>query len=75
MITETEEVQSALVTAARQWPGQTPTQLLYRLINEGQQTLRCDVEHRRQVIAANAGALSGTYEPGYLDRLRQEWPQ
>lgn len=34
-----------------------------------------DVERRREVIIANAGALSGTYEPGHLEQLRQEWPE
>ncbi len=75
MITMTDEVQSALAVAARHWPGETPTQLLYHLIHEGQRALRGDVEHRRQVIAANAGALSGAYEPGYLESLHQEWPE
>jgi hypothetical protein len=75
MITMTDEVQSALAVAARHWPGETPTQLLYHLIHEGQRALRGDVEHRRRVIAANAGALSGAYEPGYLESLRQEWPE
>ncbi|GDY32134.1 hypothetical protein [Gandjariella thermophila] len=46
-----------------------------RLINEGQRALRGDVEHRRRLITANAGALSGTYEAGYLERLHQEWPE
>jgi hypothetical protein len=75
MITETDDVQSALAVAARRWPGETPSQLLYRLIDEGQRALRSDVEHRRQVIAAHAGALSGTYEAGHLEGLRQEWPE
>jgi hypothetical protein len=39
MITATDEVQSALAVAARRWPGEMPSQLLYRLIQEGQRAL------------------------------------
>jgi hypothetical protein len=75
MVTVTDEVQSALAVAARRWPGEAPSQLLYRLIYEGQRALRGDVERRRQVIAANAGVLCGVYEPGYLESLHHEWPE
>ena len=30
---------------------------------------------RREAIRRTSGALSGAYEPGYLDRLRQDWPE
>ena len=30
-------------------------------------------ERRRRAIQLAAGILSGLYEPGYLDRLRDEW--
>lgn len=30
-------------------------------------------ERRRRAIRRVAGALTGLYEPGYLDRLRDEW--
>lgn len=46
---------------------------LYRLIGRGRRALR--VARRRRVITRNAGALSGTYEPGYLERLHAEWPE
>lgn len=75
MITETDDIKSALATAARRWPDETPSELLRRLITAGQQALKVDVEHRRRVIIENAGALSGTYEPGYLEKLREDWPE
>lgn len=34
---------------------------------------RIVLEREDDVIAEFAGALSGLYEPGYLDRLRDEW--
>jgi AbrB family looped-hinge helix DNA binding protein len=30
-------------------------------------------ERRRQAIREVAGTMRGVYEPGYLDRLRDEW--
>jgi hypothetical protein len=45
------------------------------LIGAGRRALLGDVEHRRRVIARNAGALSGTYEPGCLQELHAEWPE
>ena len=30
-------------------------------------------ERRLRAIDAVAGSMSGVYEPGYLDRLRDEW--
>ena len=30
---------------------------------------------RRLAIAELNGSLTGVYEPGYLDALRQDWPE
>lgn len=30
-------------------------------------------ERRREAISRSKGALTGVYEPGYLDTLRDEW--
>ena len=75
MITRTDEVATALDAARRRWPGLTDTELLYRLIGEGYRALRHDAEARRQRILTGAGALSGMYEPDYLDELRADWPE
>ena len=32
-------------------------------------------QRRRSAIAALSGSLTGVYEPGYLDTLRQDWPE
>jgi hypothetical protein len=31
-------------------------------------------ERRRKALATVAGTIAGVYEPGYLDKLRDEWP-
>ena len=32
-------------------------------------------QRRRTAIAALSGSLTGVYEPGYLDDLRNDWPE
>lgn len=36
-------------------------------------TRAIDVAARLRAIDETAGSLTGVYEPGYLDRLRDEW--
>jgi hypothetical protein len=38
------------------------------------QTVPLDAEERRHAIAATAGSLVGTYSPGYLESVREDWP-
>jgi hypothetical protein len=33
-----------------------------------------EVERRREAIRRTSGALTGAYEPEYLERLRDDWP-
>lgn len=80
VITETEPVARALADAARRWPedAQSKSRLIAHLIDEGHRTLTGQAEQaskaRQDAIDEAAGALTGCYEPGYLDRLRGEWP-
>jgi hypothetical protein len=78
MVTETDELAEALDLAAERWPGLSRGQLVMRLALEGH---RAGLEDRRQrrerrlaARRASKGALTGSYGPGYLERLRDEWP-
>lgn len=78
-ITETDEVAEALDAAAARWPAvRSRRELLLRLLAEGRRAVdreRGDeAERRRDAVRRTSGALTGTYEPGYLDRLRDDWP-
>jgi hypothetical protein len=79
MITETDEVAEALDVAAALWPNiASRRELLLRLVARGREAVereRADeIERRRAAIRRTSGALTGAYEPGYLERLRDDWP-
>jgi hypothetical protein len=79
MITETDEVAAALDAAAERWPEvRSRRELLLRLVERGRGVIERDraeeVERRRAAIRHTSGALTGVYEPDYLERLRDDWP-
>ena len=78
-ITETDDVAAALDAAADRWPEvRSRRELLLRLVEQGREVIDRDrdgaIEHRREAIRRTSGALTGAYEPGYLERLRDDWP-
>lgn len=81
VITETDEIARALDEAARRWPEDSGNRarLLARLVREGYQVVirqrERDVQNRRDAVARTSGALTGVYGKGYLDTLRQDWPE
>jgi hypothetical protein len=78
-ITETDEVAEALDAAAARWPEiRSRRELLLRLIEQGRSVIDRDraeeADGRRHAIRRTSGALTGAYEPSYLERLRDDWP-
>jgi len=78
-ITETDELAATLDAAAARWPEvRSRRELLLRLVEQGREVLDRErgeaAAHRREAIQRTSGALTGAYEPGYLDRLRDDWP-
>jgi hypothetical protein len=78
-ITETDELAATLDAAAARWPEvRSRRELLLRLVEQGRAVL--DREHaeatarRREAVQRTSGARTGAYEPGYLERLRDDWP-
>ena len=79
LITESDRLRAALDDAARRWPEEkSRAKLLVRLAEEGHDALLGTASKtaadRRAVIERTSGVLTGVYEPGYLETLRQEWP-
>lgn len=81
VITESDDVARALDEADRRWPeeGGNRRRLLLRLVAEGDRVAHEQSDQRlavrRAAIERSSGALTGLYEPGYLDELRKDWPQ
>lgn len=76
-VTETPEVTHALEVAARRWPEITSrSALLAAIAEEGARAVEQDEaarrEERRRLVDSLAGGFA--YEPGYLEELRQDWP-
>lgn len=76
-ITETDEITQALEAARRAWPelAEKPTALLRQLVLAGQQSIDNRAARRLRAIDTTAGSLAGAFAPGYLDDLRQDWPE
>lgn len=74
MVTETDEVSEALAAAAERWPDAPAAELLRRLVAEGYAALRASAAARKAAVEQTSGILTGLYEPGYLQALRDEWP-
>ena len=74
-VTDTGELSELLDAAQRRWPEVADRKvLLLRLAVTGGETIAVAAAERRAAIASTAGALSGVYEPGELERLRKDWP-
>ena len=78
-ITETDDVAAALDAAAARWPDvRSRRELLLRLVEQGREVIETErddaVDRRRGAIKRTSGALTGAYDAGYLDRLRDDWP-
>ena len=68
----------AIDVAATIWPDESRSRLILKLIEAGERSLRSNsedaLEARRRAIRAVSGTLDDVYEPGYLETLRQDWP-
>lgn len=74
-VTDTGEVSELLDEAQRHWPGvHDRKELLLLLAAAGRDAIKRRVADRRSAVEQTAGALSGVYQPGELDRLREDWP-
>jgi hypothetical protein len=77
-VTETDDLAAALDAAAQRWPDLTRAQLIVRLALEGDRAAHEAHAARRlrrlAAIQRHSGSLTGAYGPGYLDKLREDWP-
>jgi ABC-type hemin transport system substrate-binding protein len=76
MLTDTGDLSELLDAAQRRWPELTDRKaLLLRLAEAGGKAIAAETAKQHAAIAETAGALTGLYEPGELERLREDWPE
>ncbi len=74
-LTDTGELTELLDEAQRRWPEvRDRKELLLRLAAAGGEAIEHEAADRRDAVEETAGALSGVYERGELERLREDWP-
>lgn len=75
-VTDTGTVSELLDEAQRHWPQVSDRkELLLRLAAAGREAIEREGAARRAAVAETAGVLSGVYERGELERLREDWPE
>ena len=85
-VTHVPPVEAALEAARALHPDEPPSALLVRLITEGGQSMRSRSEvasrlaaaERERLLArreAQIGRFVGIYGPGYLEEVREGWPE
>ena len=78
-ISHTPPVRRALDAAERRWPGEKPHTLLVNLIVEGGRKVAEETdaatEHRLSKAEAVAGQFQDVWGPGYLEGIREGWPE
>ncbi|QGK71301.1 hypothetical protein GIY23_18820 [Allosaccharopolyspora coralli] len=78
-VTETDDLAAALDAEAGRRPDLSRSQLLVQLALEGHQAAehahgQCR-SHKLAALRKHSGVLTGAYETGHRDRLRDEWPE
>ncbi len=75
-VTDTGELSELLDEAQRRWPEvHDRKELLLKLAAAGREAIEHEAADRRSAVEDTAGALSGVYESGELERLREDWPE
>jgi len=78
-VTETPDVERALAVAAAAWPDASRPELVARLFAKGAEAIEAGQADERgarlRAVDLTAGAFDVAYEPGYLEALRDEWPE
>ncbi len=73
--TDTGELSDQLDQAQRRWPEiRDRKELLLKLTATGRDAIEEKATDRARAVEETAGALSGVYEPGELEQLREGWP-
>jgi hypothetical protein len=75
-LTDSGELSDQLDQAQRRWPEiRDRKELLLKLAAAGRDAIQEEATDRARAVEETAGALSGVYETGEPERLRDDWPE
>lgn len=75
-IPDSGELSDQLDQAQRRWPEiHDRKELLQKLAAAGRDAIEEKATERALAVEETAGALSGVYESGELEGLREDWPE
>jgi hypothetical protein len=75
-VTDAGELSDQLDQAQRRWPEVNDRkELLLKLVAAGRDAIETEETDRVRAVEGTAGSVASVYEPGELERLRQDWPE
>lgn len=77
-ITETDDIAAALDSAAQRWPNEPRSELVRKLVVQGARSLEFSAVERAleiELALHELADLGDAYPAGYLEKLRQDWPE
>lgn len=75
MVTDAGELSDQLDQAQRRGPEiKDRKDVLLKLTAAGRDAIEGEAGDRLRAVEETSGVLSGVYEPGELERLREDWP-
>jgi len=75
LLTETDDIARAIDAAAASYPGHSRADVLRKLVQVGADIVAEQRGTHRRAVLDHAGRYPNLYAPGYLDELREDWPE
>lgn len=75
MLAETDALAAAIDAAAPLYQGAARAEILRLLVHLGAESIAEQQGRHRHVVLQHAGRYPGLNQRGYLDELREEWPE
>jgi hypothetical protein len=75
VLTETDDIANAIDAATPLYPGETRADVLRHLVQLGADRIAEQQGRHRDTVLDRAGRHPDLYPAGYLDALRDEWPE
>ncbi len=74
-LTETDDIAQAIDAAAARFPGQSRSDILRQLVRVGAEAIAYEHDAHSRAVVEHAGRHPGLFAAGYLEELREDWPE